>query len=168
MIGIALASLALGVSLFTVLMSRRQQRLNAFLQMQQQMLAAEMKVGRKLVYKASQTGQLPVPDSAEFAAAVRALNMFDVCGMYIRHGIIPRRWVLEYWHRRLRELETGFDAMLLEREAWHPGWEPWPDLRRLFESARRYRCKEVCCRALPAIKQTAADEEPPVRVGGSE
>lgn len=146
LVGIALAFVAIVVSLVTVLISRRQQQANNFLAVQELMLTPELQRGRILLYRAGITGEVPSTESADYYLMVRALAVFDLMGSYVRRGIIKRRWVLEYWHPRLQSLRPGYEAMHLDRQEAYPyRVHDRPDLLELMERAERYVCHRVCC-----------------------
>jgi hypothetical protein len=137
LVGIALAVVAILVSLITVLLSRRQQQVTAFLQIQEVMLGTDLQDGRRLIYRAGE-GQSP-PTGEDLRTVARTLAMFNLLGSYVRRRIAPRRWVLDFWHARLRALRPGHDVMVAERVYWSQGRAPWPDLLDLLDRADRYR-----------------------------
>ena len=161
LIGIGLAAIAIILSMYTALISRRQQRLDAFLRIQEQMFHTEMRRGRRRVYQFVVTGTLPAVDSPEFGQSIRALGLFDMLAMYVRRGIVPRDWVLDCWHRRLVELRPGYEQMIELRQHWHPTWQPWSDLKDLMNWADRYRCTRACC--VPDVQMGSAVSVPRVR-----
>ena len=42
--------------------------------------------------------------------------MLNLLGSYTRRRLVPRRWVLDFWHARLRALRPGHDVIVAERE----------------------------------------------------
>jgi hypothetical protein len=68
--------------------------------------------------------------------------------MYVRHGVVPRDWVLEAWHHPLREMRAG--AEVLRAAAATDGTDggnaaPWPELWELLAAADGYRSHHPCC-----------------------
>ncbi|GIF20245.1 hypothetical protein BJ973_001849 [Actinoplanes tereljensis] len=142
-LSLLIALLAILVSLSTVLISRRNARTTSFIAIQNVMLSGDLQRGRLLVYRAIQTGDVPPHDSDEEYLMVRSLAIFDLLGMLSGQGIVPRRWVLRYWHARLQLLRHGFG---MEEDPSRPYIvHGRPDLQDLIERAERYRCDRTCC-----------------------
>lgn len=158
LVGIALALAAVIVSLITILLSRRQQQLSSFLQIQDVMLGEDLQHGRRLIYRAASGSPVPAPDTADLHTVARALAVFNLLGSYVRWGMVPRRWVLDFWHTRLRSLRSGYEAVVSERVSWSEGRPPWPDLLDLMDRADKYNCRRSCCRT--SYVSTAADIRP--------
>ncbi|WP_433382689.1 hypothetical protein ACQPZX_19470 [Actinoplanes sp. CA-142083] len=142
-LSLLIALLAILVSLATVLISLRNARTNSFIAIQNVMLSAEMQRGRLLVYRAIVMGDVPPRDSDEEYLMVRSLAVFDQLGMFARHGIVPRKWVLRFWHPRLQLMRHGFG---MEADPARPYiLQERPDLQDLIERAERYPCDRACC-----------------------
>jgi hypothetical protein len=143
-LSLLIALLAILVSLSTVLISLRNARTNSFIAIQNVMLTGEMQRGRLLVYKAIETGDVPPRDSDEEYLMVRSLAVFDLLGMFSRQRIVPRKWVLRFWHARLQLMKHGFG---MEGDPARPYiLQGRPDLQDLIERAERYRCSRTCCK----------------------
>jgi hypothetical protein len=142
-LSLLIALLAILVSLSTVLISLRNARTNSFIAIQNVMLSGDMQRGRLLIYKAIETGDVPARDSEEEYLMVRSLAVFDQLGMFSRQGIVPRKWVLRFWHARLQLMRRGFGV---EEDPTRPYiLRGRPDLQDLIERAERYRCGRSCC-----------------------
>jgi len=142
-ISLLIALLAILVSLSTALINVRNLRTSSFIAIQKEMLTGEMQRGRLLVYRAIATGDAPPRDSDEEYLMVRSLAVFDQLGMLSRQWIVPRRWVLRYWHPRLQLLKHGFG---IEPDPDRPYiLQGRPNLQYLIEHAERYRCADSCC-----------------------
>jgi hypothetical protein len=143
LLSLSIAFLAILVSLSTVLISLRNARTNSFVTIQNVMLSADMQRGRLLVYKAIETGRLPPRESDDEYLMIRSLAVFDLLGMFSRQGVVPRKWVLRFWHARLQVMRRGFG---MERDATRPYIiQGRPDLQHLINQAVRYRCRQSCC-----------------------
>lgn len=146
LVGIALATMAIALSTITVIVSRRQQQTNAFLQVQQLLLAQDLQHGRRLVYGVGNGWDVPPYGSVDLHQVDRAMGMLDLLGTFVRRRIVRRAWVLDFWHRALRNLRPGYDAVVrLHSEHWFRGVTPWPDLADLIERSERYNCRQPCC-----------------------
>jgi hypothetical protein len=142
-LSLMIAFLAILVSFSTVLISLRNLRTNSFIAIQNEMLKGDLQRGRLLVYKAAETGEAPPRDSDEEYLMVRSLAVFDLLGMFARQWIVPRKWVLRFWHARLQLLKHGFG---MEADPTRPYiLHGRPGLQYLIERAERYRCDETCC-----------------------
>jgi hypothetical protein len=142
-LSLLIALLAIMVSLSTVLISLRNLRTNSFMAIQNRMLSSEMQRGRLLVYRAIATGDVPPRDSDEEYLMVRSLAVFDELGMLSRQGIVPRRWVLRFWHARLQLMKHGFG---MKPDPHRPYiLQGRPNLQYLIDRAERYRCGQTCC-----------------------
>ncbi|MGA5299085.1 hypothetical protein ACPCHT_04110 [Nucisporomicrobium flavum] len=142
-LSLLIALLAILVSLSTALINLRNLRTSSFIAIQKEMLHSEMQRGRLLVYRALATGDTPPRDSEEEYLMVRALAVFDQLGMLSRQGIVPRRWVLRFWHARLQLLKHGFG---MEPDPSRPYiLQGRPDLQYLIDRAERYQCADTCC-----------------------
>jgi hypothetical protein len=140
-VGVALATLAIGLSLVTVLVQRRQHQRDAYRQMYQALMADDLHRGRWLVVEIGRTGV--VPDEPEERRLVyRTLGTFDNLAMYVRHRVVPRSWVLDVWHHPLREMRDGAQVV---RDADPTDAVPWPQLWKLFDEADSYKSNLACC-----------------------
>jgi hypothetical protein len=155
-VGIVLASCAIVVSLTTVLIARRQQQLSAFLQVQQLMLTPENQHGRRLLYRVGNLDDLPQMDTDDFYLINRSMAIFDLVGALSRRGAVKRNWILDYWHRGLRDMRPGYEALVRRREENNRGANPRPDFDDLYESGQKYRCRRRCCQPR-LLSQTAAN-----------
>ncbi|GAA3932734.1 hypothetical protein [Actinoplanes auranticolor] len=143
MLSLLIALLAILVSLSTALINLRNLRTNSFVAMQNVMLNGELQRGRLLVYRAIATGEVPPRDSDEEYLMVRSLAVFDQLGMMSRQWIVPRRWVLRFWHPRLQLLKHGFG---MEPDPTRPYiLQGRPNLQYLVDRAERYHCADTCC-----------------------
>ncbi|HEX5204262.1 MAG TPA: hypothetical protein VFW27_30415 [Actinoplanes sp.] len=142
-LSLLIALLAVMVSLSTVLIGFRNLRTNSFMSIQNRMLSNEMQRGRLLVYRAIATGEAPARDSDEEYLMVRSLAVFDELGMLARLRIVPREWVLRFWHARLHLMTHGFG---MEFDPARPYiLQGRPNLQYLIACAGRYRCDQDCC-----------------------
>ena len=105
---VALATLAIALSLVTVLLQRRQHQRDAYRNTYDVLMSESLHRGRWLIVGLGDGGTLP-DDPAELRLMYRTLGTFDNLAMYVRHRVVPRDWVLEVWHHPLyqaiRDLE---------------------------------------------------------------
>jgi hypothetical protein len=134
------------VSLTTVIMSRRQQKMNAFLQIQSLLMTQELQQGRRLAYAVHPDAPAPVSGSLELRQIDQAMATLDLLGTFTRRGIVPRNWVLDFWHRSLRDLRPAYETVVrVHRERWLTTVTLWPDLDFLLKRAEGFRCQQPCC-----------------------
>ncbi|AGZ44262.1 hypothetical protein [Actinoplanes friuliensis] len=142
-IGIGIGLLAILISLITVLISRRRLA-SSFLAVQTMMLADDLWRGRLMIYQSGLNGVIVSTEPDDVYLMVRALATFDLMGAYARRGIVPRRWVLDYWHPRLQVLRRGYEVVNSYQHGSYPGHDR-PDLLDLMARAERHPCRRECC-----------------------
>jgi hypothetical protein len=150
LIAMAIAAIAVILSLVTVLMQKRQQQRDAYRQIQDVLMSAELQRGRWMVLEIS-LGKQPIPErlSPEFYLLNRTLGMYDTLAMYVRRGVLPRRWVLDMWHHPLAGMRTGAQLLARHHREGDLGWTPWPELWSLLDDAVDYKGPLACCGPLP-------------------
>ena|SRR5438876_745310 len=139
MLNITVAAIAVTISLIALTSTRRQQRFDAILRVEDILQQQDVIHGRRLLYESSQRGKLPANEE-DIHNMFRALTRFDTAATLVRSGLVPKGWMLETWHLALRELHGGFLFMI---NRWKANY--WPDLTELIEEARKFKCKKVCC-----------------------
>jgi hypothetical protein len=147
LIAIAIAGIAVILSLVTVLVQRRQQRQHAFQQIHDVLMTPEHQRGRWLMWDIGDAGRLPDEGSSDYYLINRTLGMLNLLALYTRQGVVPRRWVLEVWHHPLQQMAAAVTLLVNERIAV-AHWRPWPQLDWLIQETATYRSSEGCC--LPA------------------
>lgn len=157
-IAIAVAVIAVGLSLATVLIQRRQQRRHAFQQIHDVLMTPEHQRGRWLMWDIADVGRLPATGSADYYLVNRTLGMLDLLAIYARNGVVPRRWVLEIWHHPLQQMATAVTLLVDDRVAV-ANWRPWPQLGWLIQQAIDYHSDEGCC--LPSRLPASPPAAPP-------
>jgi len=143
-VNITVAAIAVTLSLVALNSTRRQQRFDAILRVEDFLLQEDVIHGRRLLYESSQRGELPT-NQEDIHNMVRAITRFDSAAILVRSGLVPKRWMLETWHPALRDLHAGVLLIIdYQRRNWWTA-NPWPTLTKLIEEARRFKCQEVCC-----------------------
>ena len=136
---------AIALSLLTVFLQRQQHQRDAYRQMYETLMSEDLHRGRWLVNEISAT--TVVPEEEEVFLVFRTLGTFDTLAMYVRHGVIPRRWVMDVWHHPLREMRAG--AEIAQAHRIHPrSLAPavrWPQLWELIDEAETYISDLACC-----------------------
>jgi hypothetical protein len=145
-LGIALATLAIALSLLTVFLQRQQHQRDAYRQMYDTLMSEDLHRGRWLVNGISATTVMPA-NAEDVRLVFRTLGTFDTLAMYVRHGVIPRGWVMDVWHHPLRDMRSGVEVAQAHRV--HPGSPAegilWPQLWTLIDEAERYVSDLACC-----------------------
>jgi hypothetical protein len=145
-VNITVAVIAVTLSLIALSSSRRQQRFDAILRVEEFLLQEDVVHGRRLLYESSQRGKLP-KNREDIHTMVRAITRFDSAAILVKNGLVPKRWMLETWHPALQKLHTGIQLLIdYQRRNWDAG-NTWPTLTKLIEEARRFECQEACCRS---------------------
>jgi hypothetical protein len=147
-LGVALATLAIALSLLTVLLQRRQHQRDAYRQIYETLMSEALQRGRWLILDVADTGVMP-DDPADVRLVYRTLGTFDNLAMYVQHRVVPRSWVMDVWHHPLREMRRGAETVRtadLNHRRTSTYAVPWPQLWRLFEQAETYRSDLACCK----------------------
>jgi type II secretory pathway pseudopilin PulG len=160
LVAIAIATVAVILSLVTVIIQKRQQQREAFRQIQDALMSAELQRGRWLIIEIS-VGKRSLPEqfSPEFYLLNRTLGMYDTLAMYVRRRVVPRRWVLDMWHHPLAGMRTAARQLARRHQEDDLGWTPWPELWSLMDQAARYHSSLICCASPPDFIGEA--KEPP-------
>jgi hypothetical protein len=145
-VNITVAVIAVTLSLIALNSSRRQQRFDAILRVEDFLLQEDVIHGRRLLYESSRRGKLP-KNQEDIHTMVRAITRFDSAAILVKNGLVPKRWMLETWHPALQKLHTGVLLLIdYQRRNWETG-NTWPTLTKLIEEARKFKCQEACCRS---------------------
>ena len=145
-LGVALATLAIALSLVTVFMQRQQHQRDAYRQMYETLMSDDLHRGRWLINEVSTASNLP-DDPADVRLIHRTLGTFENLAMYVRHGVVPRTWVMDVWHHPLRDMRRGAETVRASQRAQiGSSGAYWPELWRLFDQAETYHSNLPCCR----------------------
>lgn len=153
LISLAVAAVAVALSVLTVRAQRRQQGNDAFRHIHELLITPELQQGRRLAYIAGQTGTAPDVDSRDWYLANRSIVMFDTLATYYGRGLVPKKLVLEVWHHAVRDIRMGAQVLAQHRGAATNPWAPWPHLLLLVADAEAYKSKLACC--TPSLKERA-------------
>lgn len=144
LIGAALPGIiAIGLTMYTIRQTRRQQRLDAFTRMQNLLTAQESQRGRRRLFTAMESGVWPERGSVEWDEINRSVSMLETLAMYIDRKIVNRELALDAWHHSLHRLQGPVEHFIALRGG---DYRLWPHLRTLFREADGYRSRLDCCR----------------------
>ena len=144
LVALFLAVVGLGISLFTVWLSIRQSRLDAYTRMHEMLVSPEPARGRRILFLAPAQEQLPEPGDADWDAINQSLAVYDTLAVYMRRRIVSERLVLSAWFHPLTAIHGPADAWVRHR-AEYGVRNPWPNLHWLLDRAERYHAKQGCC-----------------------
>lgn len=144
LVALFLAVVGLGVSLFTVWLSIRQSRLDAYTRMHEMLVSPEPARGRRILFLAHAQEQLPEPGNADWDAINQSLAVYDTLAVYMRRRIVNEQLVLSAWFHPLTAIHGPADAWVRHR-AEYGVRNPWPNLHWLLERAEQYHVKQGCC-----------------------
>ena len=133
-LGVLVATMAVGLSFATAAFNRRQRQQDMYLRVHETLIEVEMQHGRRALYECGRTGKLPPEGSTEFARISRTLSVHNAVAIYIRRGIVPRRWVLQEWRNTLCDMRRGLDTFRRYRQVTY-GWPVLVELEALIASA---------------------------------
>ena len=146
LLSLIIATLAVVLSLITVVLRRGQQQREAYRGIYEVLMSEQLQRGRWLVSGISRPGDLPEDRSQDFYLIYRTLGWFDTLAMYYQRRVVPRRWVIEVWHHSLRDISTGAKVMLNDRLERDQDYAPWQHLWPLLDDAAHYQGHGLCCR----------------------
>lgn len=144
LVALFLAVLGLAVSMFTVWLSVRQSRLDAYTRMHEMLVSPETARGRRILYLAYANHQLPEPGDADWDTINQSLAVYDTLAVYMRRRIVSERLVLSAWFHPLSAIKEPAEAWVRHR-AEHGVRNPWPHLAWLLDRAEQYHTKRGCC-----------------------
>jgi hypothetical protein len=161
LLSLIIATLAVGLSLTTAVLQRRQQQREAYRGIYEALMSEELQRGRLLVSEISRPGDLPEDRSPDSYLIFRTLGWFDTLAMYHQRRVVPRQWVMEVWHHALRDISIGARVMLNERLKRGQDYAPWQHLWPLLDNAAHYQSRGLCCRPQDLA---AAGSQPPAEL----
>jgi hypothetical protein len=161
LLSLAIATLAVVLSLITVVLQQRQQRREAYRGIYEILMSEQLQRGRWLISEISQPGDLPKDRSPDSYLIYRTLGWFDTLAMYGQRGVVPRRWVMEVWHHSLRDISAGAKVMLNDRLKRGQHYAPWQHLWPLLDDAAHYQSRGLCCH--PQDLAATGSQLPPQR-----
>jgi hypothetical protein len=143
---LAIAVLAVVVSLITVILQRRQGQRAAYREIYTTLMSEDLHRGRWLINDVSKTGIIP-KDELDSRLIYRTLGVFDNLAMFARQRVVPLKWVLEVWHHPLEDMRRGAEVIRQNAIAAKASSAaaPWPELWILLEKAHSYRSTLPCC-----------------------
>jgi hypothetical protein len=146
LIAIAIAALAVLVSLVTVIFQRRQEQRAAYREIYTTLMSEDLHQGRWLINNISKTHIIP-EDEVELRLIYRTLGVFDNMAMFTRRRVVPLKWVLEVWHHPLKDMRKGTDIIRQNfiEVKYSSAATPWPQLWILLDKAQRYHSTLPCC-----------------------
>lgn len=144
LVALFLAVLGLAVSMFTVWLSVRQSRLDAYTRMHEMLVSPETARGRRILFLAYARNQLPEPGDADWDTINQSLAVYDTLAVYMRRRIVSERLVLSAWFHPLSSIKEPAEAWVRHR-AEHGVRNPWPHLAWLLDRAEQYHARLGCC-----------------------
>ncbi len=144
-ITLAIATLAVAISLVTIVLQQRQQKHEAYRAIYEVLMSEQLQRGRWLIGDIRRTRKLPEDGSSEYYQIYRTLGWFEALAVYNKRKVVPRRWVMDVWHHSLRDITEGAEVMLAARLNKGQDYAPWPNLWPLLEEAANYKTKMLCC-----------------------
>jgi hypothetical protein len=146
-LALAIAALAVVVSLITVVLQQRQQKREAYRGLFEMLMSEQLQRGRWLVGDVGRKRRLPANGSLEYYEIYRTLGVFEALAMYNESKAVPRDWVIKVWHHSLCDMKKGAEFMRDVRLNEEQKYVPWPNLWPLMEEAEHFIEKSdmLCC-----------------------
>ena len=146
-LALAIATLAVVISLVTVVLQQRQQKREAYRGLYEMLMSDQLQRGRWLIGDVGRKRKLPENGSSEYYEIYRTLGVFEALAMYNERKAIPRDWVMKVWHHSLSDMREGAEFMRDIRLKEGQKYVPWPNLWPLMDEAvcYIYRSDMLCC-----------------------
>lgn len=116
------AAAALCASLAALQFNKRKARQDTFLGIHDKLIALDVQEGRRLLFEKinspGDAARLLDEDPEAYHKINRALAMYDVLGLYVKHRYVAKSWVMEEWGANLakaRKPGMHFVAHRIER-----------------------------------------------------
>jgi hypothetical protein len=145
LLALAIATLAVVISLVTVVLQQRQQKRQAYRGLYEMLMSEQLQRGRWLIGDTGRTGKLPEDGTSEYYEIYRTLGVFEALAMYNERKVVPRAWVMEVWHHSLRDMKKGAQVMRDDRLKRGQNYRPWPNLWPLLDEADGYYNSDMLC-----------------------
>jgi hypothetical protein len=145
LLSLGIATLAVVLSLVTVVLQRRQQQREAYRGIYEILMSEQLQRGRWLISRISRSEDLPKDRSPDSYLIYRTLGWFDTLAMYHQRRVVPRQWVMEVWHHPLRDIRSGAKVMLNDHLKRRHDYAPWLYLWPLLAAAVHYQSRLPCC-----------------------
>jgi hypothetical protein len=143
LLAICIALIAVVVSLITIIMQRRESQRAAYREIYTVLMSEDLHRGRWYIFAIRTPDE--IPSAGEDRRLIyRTLGVFDNLAMFVRHRVVPTKWVLDVWHHPLRDMRPAADLIRAQYTA-NTGQIPWPELWSLFSKAETYRSSLPCC-----------------------
>jgi hypothetical protein len=137
LLSLIISTIAISLTTYTVIENRKQKRIDSYVKAQELLMRPDVQDGRTILYEMRSTGTMPVSPE-DRAKVFRSLATFNSAANLAYRGAVPLEWLVDFWHDHLMELQPGYDLAVKSRESLRP--IPWPDLGRLMDDARNFRC----------------------------
>ena len=146
-LALAIAALAVVVSLVTIVLQQRQQKREAYRGLYEMLMSEQLQRGRWLIGDVGRKKKLPEAGSSEYYEIYRTLGVFEALAMYNKRKAVPRDWVIRVWHHSLSDMRGGAEFMRDDRLKGNQKYVPWPNLWPLMDDADGYPHKSdmLCC-----------------------
>lgn len=145
LLAMLLAVFGLLLTLFTVWLSVRQSRVDAYARMHETLIEPRVAAGRRLLHLAHANHNFPAPGDPGWDEINQSLAMFDTLGVYMRNHIVSRKLTMGAWFHPLCAIHEPAVAWLSHRMK-HGHKSPWPSLTDLLDAAEAHHAKQGCCR----------------------
>jgi hypothetical protein len=110
LLGISIALLAVALSLITTIMQRKERQRAAYREIYTVLMSEDLHRGRWIINGIRTPDEIPM-DGPDRLLVYRTLGVFDNLAMFVRHRVVPRKWVLDVWHHPLRDMRTAADLI---------------------------------------------------------
>jgi hypothetical protein len=142
-IPLGVSGTALAISMYAAVSTRRRDRRDLYLKMQQHLIEPEQLEGRRLLFAKVQSvdgvRHLREERQDDYDKINRSLSTLEQFGSYVNNGWISRSLVLREWGHTYAAVWSRAGYFVEDREAWQESrWSGWPHLRSFGDEATEW------------------------------
>lgn len=145
LLALGLSLVAILLTLLTVYSVKKQARRDSYMRLHETLVSPSAAEGRRLLFLAYAAQSFPLSTDPTWDKINQSLALYDSAGLYVRHGLIPRRLFLEAWHHPIRSIEAP-TIQFLTHARQNSVDRTWVSLDLLFRAARKYQSRSPCCK----------------------
>ena len=154
---ILLSVLAFGFSLFVFVDSRRRDRRDVFLKINEYLTSEDILRGRYVLHQrvTDEANVESLLSDREYRDVHRAITAFNTLGLYVKNGYLDEQDVLDIWAMSIYRAWLTAQPYIAHRERTH-GYHPWAFFEPLAKN-----CQESLARKGEEIKVVAWRRQTP-------
>jgi hypothetical protein len=136
-LSIVLSVVALGFSIFVFTDSRRRDRRDVFLKITEYLTSDDIQRGRYILFdRVADEPSIERLTDDEYRDVHRAVNAFNILGLYVKNGYVSERDVLDTWTIPVYRARRAAQPLIAFRQRTH-GYVAWPYFEALAKKCEK-------------------------------